>query len=333
MTILIATGLFPPESGGPATYSKLLMDKLPGLGIEARVLPFSTVRHLPKVVRHAAYFFKCLRQARGVDVIYAQDPVSVGFPAYLTALLLNKKFMVRLGGDYAWEQARQRHGIKDELDEFQTKRYGLRTEALRSLQRFVVRRARAVVVPSEYMKRIVSTWTNPAKVHRIYSSITLPPPFELPTDRPDGFLVLSIARPVPWKGLDGLARAVARDNSWTLKIVNDLPYRLAMGWVKAADVFVINSTYEGLSHLLVEAMSLGTPVIATRVGGNPELIDDGETGLLIPAKDDDALYAAIKNVHDNKEAAQARAAKALGKVKEFSMDKAIHSIADLLKTV
>jgi len=333
MTILIATGLFPPESGGPATYSKLLMDKLPGLGIEARVLPFSTVRHLPKVVRHAAYFFKCLRRARGVDVIYAQDPVSVGFPAYLTALLLNKKFMVRLGGDYAWEQARQRHGVVDELDEFQTKKYGMRTEALRSLQRFVVRRARAVVVPSEYMKRIVSMWTNPTKVHRIYSSITLPPPTELPADRPDGFLVLSIARPVPWKGLDGLARAVARDTLWTLKIVNDLPYPQAMGWVKAADVFVINSTYEGLSHLLVEAMSLGTPVIATRVGGNPELITDGETGLLIEAKDDDALYAAIKNVHDNKEAAQARAARALEKVKEFSMDKAIHSIADLLKHV
>lgn len=333
MTILIATGLYPPESGGPATYSKLLEDKLPALGIGVRVLPFKTVRHLPKVLRHIAYFFKCLRQARGCDIIYAQDPVSVGFPAYMASLLLHKKFMVRLGGDYAWEQARQRHGVVDELDDFQTRRYGLRTEALRSLQRFVVRRARAVVVPSEYMKRIVGAWTTPGTVHRIYSSINLPPPYELPQDRPQGFLVLSIARPVPWKGLDGLARAVARNPAWTLKIVNDLPYPQAMGWIKTADVFVINSTYEGLSHLLVEAMSLGTPVIATRVGGNPELIDDGESGLLIVPKDDDALYAAIKNVHDNKEAAQARAAKALKRVEEFSMDKAIHTIAELIKRV
>lgn len=333
MIILIATGLYPPESGGPSTYSKLLADKLPALGFEVRVLPFSQVRHLPKVVRHIAYFFACMRQARGAQVVYAQDPVSVGFPAWLASLLLGKKFMVRLGGDYAWEQARQRHSITDELDDFQTKRYGLRTEALRSLQRFVTQRARAVVVPSEYMRAIVSKWTAPAKVHRIYSSINLPPPAELPASRPEGFLVLSIARPVPWKGLEGLARAVARDAAWTLKVVNDLPYPQAMGWVKSADVFVLNSTYEGLSHLLVEAMSLGTPVIATRVGGNPELLTDGETGLLIPPKDDDALYAAIKSVHDDREGAKRRILKAQEKVKEFSMDKAIHSIADLLKQV
>ncbi len=333
MIILIATGLYPPESGGPATYSKLLADKLPALGFEVRVLPFSTVRHLPKVLRHAAYLVACLKRARGAHIVYAQDPVSVGFPAYLAALFLGKKFMVRLGGDYAWEQARQRHGVVDELDEFQTKRYGLRTEALRSLQHFVVRRARAVVVPSEYMRSIVGRWTAPKKVHRIYSSIHLPPPVELPSDRPQGFLVLSFGRPVPWKGFEALKRVVAGEPNWHLKIFSEVPYPQAMGWLKSSDVYVNNSTYEGLSHQLVEAMALGTPVIATNVGGNPELIEDGETGLLIPAKDDDALHKAIRDVHDNSEAARERAAKALERVKDFSMDKAIQSIASLLKHI
>ncbi len=332
MTILIATGLFPPESGGPATYSKLLLDKLPALGIEVKVLPFSTVRHLPKVVRHAAYFVKCLRQARGVSIIYAQDPVSVGFPAYLAALLMGKKFMVRLGGDYAWEQARQRHGITDELDEFQTKRYGLRTEALRSVQRFVVRRARAVVVPSEYMKGIVDKWTKPKKVHRIYSSINLTPPTQMPADRPDGFLVLSFGRDVPWKGFEALKQVVSREPSWHIKIFSELPYPQAMGWLKSADVYVNNSTYEGLSHQLVEAFALGTPVVATNVGGNPELVTP-ETGILVPAKDTDALYRALKNIHDNKEEARARAARAQERARDFSMGKAINDIAALIKTV
>lgn len=332
MRILIATGLFPPESGGPATYSKLLADKLPALGIEVSVLPFSTVRKYPKVVRHAAYFFKCLGQARGVQIIYAQDPVSVGFPAYLASLLTAKKFMVRLGGDYAWEQARQRHGVKDELDDFQTRRYGLRTEALRALQKFVVRRARAVVVPSEYMKGIVGKWTDANKVHRIYSSINLSPPTELPHDRPQGFVVLSFGRDVPWKGFDALREVVSREPSWHIKIFSELPYPQAMGWLKAADVYVNNSTYEGLSHQLVEAFALGTPVVATHVGGNPELVTP-QTGLLIPAKDNDALYAALKDIHDNKDAARARADMARKRAKDFSMDKAIHSIADLLKRI
>ena len=332
MRILIATGLFPPESGGPATYSKLLLDKLPALQIEVKVLPFSTVRHLPKIVRHTAYFFTCLRQASGVQIIYAQDPVSVGFPAYLASLLLHKKFMVRLGGDYAWEQARQRHGIKDELDEFQTRRYGLRTEVLRSVQRFVVRRARAVVVPSEYMRRIVGAWTNASKVHRIYSSINLTPPIEMPADRPEGFLVLSFGRDVPWKGFGAIKEVVSREPSWHVKIFSELPYPQAMGWLKSADVYVNNSTYEGLSHQLVEAFALGTPVVATDVGGNPELVTP-DTGLLIPAKNTEALYMALKDIHDNKEAAQARATRAHERAKDFSMDKAINEIAGLLKTI
>jgi hypothetical protein len=154
MKILIATGLYPPESGGPATYTKLLVERLPALGMDMAVLPFSVVRYLPKVLRHGAYFWKCFWLAQKVDIVYAQDTVSVEFPAALAAILAGKKFLVRVPGDYAWEQARQRFGIIDELDVFQTKRYGLHIELLRSVQKFVARRACAVVVPSEYMKTV-----------------------------------------------------------------------------------------------------------------------------------------------------------------------------------
>ena len=78
--VLIATGLYPPEIGGPATYTKLLETRLPEYGFEISVLPFSSVRHLPKIIRHAAYFLKCLSRARAADIVFAQDPVSVGLP-------------------------------------------------------------------------------------------------------------------------------------------------------------------------------------------------------------------------------------------------------------
>jgi glycosyltransferase involved in cell wall biosynthesis len=333
MKILIATGVYPPESGGPATYSKLLEDRLPALGIEVKVLPFSTVRRLPKVLRHLAYFLRCAQLSRGCSIVYAQDPVSVGLPAWLAAALTGKKFAVRLGGDYAWEQGRQRAAVAQELDEFQRRRYGLGVEFLRAVQKFVVGRARAVVVPSEYMKKIVSAWTAPGKVHRIYSSIALPPPYELPQDRPEGFLVLSFGRRVPWKGFEALERVAARDPSWNLKIFSEIPYPKAMGWLKAADVYVNNSTYEGLSHQVVEAMALGTPVVATRAGGNPELIEDGETGLLVAPNDDEALYAAIQSVHDDPEGGRRRAAKAQMHAERFSIERAIGEISALLKSL
>src|SRR3989344_6861070 len=267
--ILIATGVYPPESGGPATYAKLLEERLPSLGFTVSVLPFRAVRHLPKIIRHAAYFWKCLRMARSADMVYALDTVSVGLPSALAAKLSGKKFVVRVPGDYAWEQARQRFGVTDELDAFQTKKYGLRVELLRAVQHFVVRRAVCVVVPSEYMKKIIKGWGVRTAVV-IYSSVEVPQPTSI--DRPAGFLVVSSGRRVPWKHFDAIERVVAREPGWRFFLAENLPRGTALGWVKAADVFVLNSTYEGLSHALVEAMALGTPVIATAVGGNLELV-------------------------------------------------------------
>src|SRR5882757_11201743 len=104
MKILLATPLYPPDSGGPSTYAKMLADELPKRGIEVTLLKFSEVRHLPPGVRHIAYFLKCISRARGVDAVYALDPVSVGVPASFAAKVLGKKFILRVPGDYAWEQ-------------------------------------------------------------------------------------------------------------------------------------------------------------------------------------------------------------------------------------
>ncbi len=330
MRILIATGLYPPEVGGPATYTKLLEERLPALGFDVAVLPFSVVRRLPKILRHAAYFWKCFRMARRADIVFAQDTVSVGLPAALAAKLARKKFVVRVPGDYSWEQGVQRFGVKELLDDFQHKRYGARVESLRAVQKFVTRQALAVIVPSGYMKGIVDTWADPKKVCVIYSSIDLSVPYELPRDRPEGFLIVSSGRRVPWKHFDAIERVVAREPTWHFSLAENLPRPQALGWIKAADVFVLNSTYEGLSHTLVEAMMLGTPIVATEVGGNPELIANGVDGLLIPPKDDEALYAALQNIQQHKEEARARAESARAKTKQFSIDTTIKQLVALL---
>jgi len=92
MKILVATGLYPPEGGGPSTYAKALFDELPKQGVSVEVLPFSRVRKYPPVIRHMVYFFLCLKLSKEVSVIYAMDPVSVGLPASLAALFSGKKF-------------------------------------------------------------------------------------------------------------------------------------------------------------------------------------------------------------------------------------------------
>ncbi|HYC34721.1 MAG TPA: hypothetical protein VEC13_03230, partial [Candidatus Paceibacterota bacterium] len=146
--VLIATGIYPPDIGGPATYSKLLFDELPKKGFSVRVLSFGEVRRFPKVVRHFLYFFKLFLKAFKSDFIFAQDAVSVGFPSLLVSKILNKKFLIRVPGDHAWEQGTQRFGITDSIDDFQNKKYNQKVEFLRKIQKFVVSHADVVIIPS-----------------------------------------------------------------------------------------------------------------------------------------------------------------------------------------
>jgi glycosyltransferase involved in cell wall biosynthesis len=60
-------------------------------------------------------------------------------------------------------------------------------------------------------------------------------------------------------------------------------------WLQAIDIFVLPSLSEALSNSLMEAMACGCCPVATRVGGNPELVAHGETGMLFPSRDADAL--------------------------------------------
>ncbi len=328
MRLLIATPLYPPEPGGPATYAKLLEAELPKRGTEVAVLAFRSVRAYPKLVRHIAYFVLTLRALRDADAVLALDPVSVGLPAMLAAKLLRKPFFVKVVGDYAWEQGSQRFGVRVPLDEFvRTKHVPVQVAFLRAVESMVANAARAVIVPSEYLKGIVSTWgIDPSRIAVVYNAMKAEATGTLPSEvasahRPR---VVSAGRLVPWKGFPGLVAAMVSVRTQHpeafLAIAGDGPDRDALeayaharlgassrllgalshadtlALIEDADVFVLNSTYEGLSHLLIEALALGKPIVATAVGGNPELIEDGKNGLLVPVNDPEALSAAISHL-------------------------------------
>ena len=65
-------------------------------------------------------------------------------------------------------------------------------------------------------------------------------------------------------------------------------------YYETADIFVCPSDTEGLSNVILEAMAFSIPVIATNVGGNPEIVVHEKNGLLVPPKDSSALANAVK---------------------------------------
>ena len=99
MKVLITTGVYPPEIGGPATYTWLLERELPKHDVVVDVLPFRDVRHLPKGLRHVAFAWKTFVRALHADVVIAQDTLSTALPVMIGAMLAMKPLVLRVPGD------------------------------------------------------------------------------------------------------------------------------------------------------------------------------------------------------------------------------------------
>jgi glycosyltransferase involved in cell wall biosynthesis len=100
--------------------------------------------------------------------------------------------------------------------------------------------------------------------------------------------------------------------------------------LEGCDVFCLPSHAEGLPLVLLEAMSRGKPVVATSVGGTPELVEHGETGLLVPAGDVDALREALDRVLRDLELARRLGEGAARRVRErFSAARAAEQVLGL----
>jgi len=100
------------------------------------------------------------------------------------------------------------------------------------------------------------------------------------------------------------------------------------------DLFVLSSFSEGTSMALLEAMMAGVPVAVTRVGGNPEIVVDGESGWVVPSNSVDALTAAIVESAGNTQKRQ-RIAEA-GKRRfesQFAFDRMIESYRKQYRTL
>jgi len=102
---------------------------------------------------------------------------------------------------------------------------------------------------------------------------------------------------------DGPDRAMLQSRVVELGLAQDVQFLgnrtdvpLLLG---AADIFVLPSLWEGLPLVLLEAMAAGVPTVITAVGGNPEVIEDGKSGLLVPPADASALATAMRALLDD----------------------------------
>jgi len=308
----------------------------------------------PLPVRYLKAFFAVLREARDADVVYVQEHLALVH--VLAARLRGKPVVIRMMVDGSWEIAHRRGWCRgDDIVTFGERSYGWRVWLIRRLQQRWWAACHTIVACSEFLRQIAIQRyaVAPDKVVRIvnaYHGIDLDDA-EVTREQarrtlelPEGRHLLTICRLMVWKGVDGILRALAglpkdvhlhiagdgdMGERWKAlatelgvadrtHFLGNVPHNEIPTWIRAADAFVLNSEYEGLSHTLLEASALGTAVVCTGVCGNPEVVEDGVNGILVPPKDDEALGAALTRLLDDQQLREAFSAAGQEKAKAFT---------------
>lgn len=375
MRILMVSGIFPPDRGGPASYVPKMARALMRLGHAIEVICLSDRRagdgmaHPFPVhrirrgqfwpLRIANTVFTIWRAARRHDLIYVNG---LGSESALAALLAGRPAVHKIVGDYAWERAVGRKRFTGTIDEYQTCRKSPALKALDLVRTIPLRLARQIIVPSHYLARIVGGWRIPGgKIRVIHNAVTTAaaakPVIVLPPW--PGKTLITVCRLVPWKGVaalirilpglpgtrlviagDGHLRAELDALADSLRVSNrvlflgDVPQSEVAGCLAQADAFVLNSTYEGLPHVVLEAMAAGIPVIATDAGGTGEVVRHEITGLLVPVGDEDALRSAVERLwHDASSGARLTAGASAQLKADFDFEVMVGATAATLRGV
>src|SRR5208283_798356 len=187
----------------------------------------------------------------------------------------------------------------------------------RLVTRSMIRRADHIITASqEIRERLIELGAVPEKITAISSGVNTDhfkpedpvlskKKFDLPLDKP---LFLYVGRLHPWKGIHEIISA-AHDHPDSLFVLagpgnvpphpDNCRYLCELSpdtipfLINAADVSLLPSYTEGLSNFIMESLSCEVPIIATNVGGTPEIVHHNENGLLIPPQNSQALSQAI----------------------------------------
>lgn len=285
--------------------------------------PTPNTQHPFRVVRLPRKTFKpwrwlrtvitLIRLGRSADVLFVNG---LAMEAVIANSLLGIPMVQKVVGDLAWERAMNRGWVKEGFEDFQKKRYGPKVEALKALRGWWTRQADTVIVPSRYLAIWVVGWGVPRERIRVIYNAVDPlngiRPAEIPLQAP--LKVVTVGRLVTWKRIDGILAAIARVADAGLIVIGDGPQRIqleeqvrslkmadrvyfagarnkeeTLSMMAGCDFFVLNSSYEGFPHVVLEAMSIGLPVVAKNSGGTPEIVEDGRNGRLIESSDSGAL--------------------------------------------
>tara|TARA_B100000212_G_scaffold339765_1_gene318878 strand:- start:420 stop:1553 length:1134 start_codon:yes stop_codon:yes gene_type:complete len=344
LKILITVGIFPPDIGGPASFVPKIAKLLQENGFEVTIICLSNekivdnesykiiriLRNQNLMIRWIKTIFKMISNGRNADTIFVN-----GLPmeAYIANLFLRKKLIRKVVGDWAWERGRNKGIIDDSFDEFQKNKHNLHLEIAKFSRGWTATKADLVITPSVHLKNVVKNWgvsENNLKV--IYNGTKIQS--KITKKENEVLHFITVGRLAPWKNIDKIIQAMAILNekgfNFIFNIVGSGPLneklKILVKELKLenkifflgqknteelneiyldSDIYIQASGYEGLPHVILEAINFNLSIISTPIGGTNEILLDGKNGWILKLKDKKApdefdLQEIIYELVDNK---------------------------------
>jgi glycosyltransferase involved in cell wall biosynthesis len=269
MKIVIATGIYPPEVGGPAYYAKGLADAFRNAGHTATVVSYGGLKKLPMGVRHVVYGLALLPRALSADVIIALDTFSVAVPAAAVSIMTRTPLVIRTGGDFLWEQYIERTKESIPLPRFydEKRTFTTKERAIFRLTKFALRHAFTVF--STEMQRDI--WDTPYDLDRgrtsvIANAVESP----LPAIAPTAKNFLWHVRPNAIKNADRAHNAFKKARAMNAEIILEegtMPKAELLERMKSCYAVVLPSLTEISPNYILDALRFHKPFIMDKYSG------------------------------------------------------------------
>lgn len=315
-SILLITGIFPPDSGGPSKFALEFGEWASRKNLEVCICTYSDSQELVENVyklgairirRSHNLLIRYSLMIRSIGMNQSKDKsvLAVGafLETYFASIIYRFAYTVKVPGDIVWERARNNQLTELNITEFQLEKLKLKYRIFRKLYSNSLKRARIVIVPSQGLYDMCLNWgVSQEKLRLIYNSVEVVDSINESKDLYEYDLV-TVCRLVSWKGVDELIEYTAARN-FKLVVAGDGPDRerletlsrnlgakvtflgeisnqLVNQLFRKSRVFVLNSYYEGLPHALVEARVAGMLSVGRSGTGSEEVINDDLDGFLI----------------------------------------------------
>lgn len=319
MKILIASGIYPPDIGGPAQYARNLYETWKKQGHDVKVAAYRWERAFPPLVRHILYFLKVVRKGWNADFVLVLDTWSAAVPAMYACRLMRKKYVVRTGGDFLWETYVERTGDMVPFSTFYSTsllKLAGKEPLIFNLGGEALRRAHRIIFSTTWQKNIFeSAYSLDTTKSRIVENFC--GAREVFTE-PENRMFVAGTRPLKWKNIDLLKEAFEEARNEVRRL--NLPdieldcgkavYDSFVEKIRRSYAVILVSIGDISPNMIFDAIRTGTPFIVTKENGITERIKDA--GIFVnPLNKKDIVDKIVWMADPSNRAAQAKKVQAI----------------------